>query len=125
MRLLIGLFLVVLLSGCGKGQPPVAGGKPVSYWAAALHDPDPRQRKKAVFKLGNVGPMDATVFPALRAALRDRDASVRCEAILAILKFGPDAKEAIPDLTGVQQHDGDGKVRSYAAKALEKIREQH
>jgi HEAT repeat protein len=123
MRLLIALFLVVLLSGCGKAQPALSGGKPVSYWTAALRDPDPRLRRKAVFKLGNVGPTDATVFPAVREALRDGDARVRCEAILALLKFGPEAKEAIPDLTGVQQRDPDKKVRSYAAKALEKMRD--
>ena len=84
----------------------------------------PRLRKKAVFKWGNIGSSDATVFPALIEALRDSDARVRCEAILAVLKLDAEAKQAMPPLTDVQRHDRDPKVRRYAAKAVAKLREE-
>jgi len=93
------------------------GGK----WAEALHDPDAKVRKKAAFTLGNIGPSDPEVLPALIGALHDTDAGVRCEAILALLKVGPDAEDTVPALTELQQQDSDPKVREYAANALEKL----
>jgi HEAT repeat protein len=101
----------------------MTGGKPVSYWVQALQGPDPSLRKKAVFKLGNVGPTDAVVCPALLGALKDADAAVRCETILALLKCGPSARNAIPTLTEMQQQDSDARVRSYAGRALETLQQ--
>jgi HEAT repeat protein len=115
-------FLAVGILGCGKAQPTMAGGKPVSHWVAAIHDPDPHVRKQAVFKLGNVGPADPAALPAVTEALKDTDVAVRRAAILALLKFGSDAKTAIPILDDMRQHDRDNQVRSDAAKALEKIK---
>src|SRR5439155_16911918 len=96
MRHCLFISLVVssaaLLGGCGKEQPMLAGGKPVSHWVQALQNPDPKVRKQAAFKLGNVGPADPTALPALIEALKDRDAGVRREAILALLKCGPAAR---------------------------------
>ena len=114
MRFVATIGLAILMSGCSNAKP----ARPVGHWVQALQDPDPRLRKQAAFNLGNIGPADPTVFPALLGALRDRDAKVRCETIVALLKFGPDAKEAMPSLTNVQQQDPDARVRSYAAKAL-------
>jgi HEAT repeat protein len=124
-RIQIVALAVLLLAGCSGGQAPQAGGKPVRYWIEALKDNDPKLRKTAVFKLGNVGPTDAAVLPALLEALRDHDARVRCETILAILKFGPEAKEAIPALDQTQRQDRDAKVRTFAAKALTKLRQEN
>jgi HEAT repeat protein len=115
---------LVLLSGCGPSLPTLAGGKPVSYWIEALQDPDAKVRKNAVFKLGNVGPADAAVFPALREALKDPDARVRREAILGLMKYGPGAQEAVPILIELQRDDRDAQVRSCAARALEKLRDK-
>jgi HEAT repeat protein len=117
------LFSVGLI-GCGKASPTLAGGKPVSYWIQAVHDPDPRVRKEAVFKLGNVGTTEVGALPAVTEALRDRDAAVRREAILALMKFGDDAQTAAPVLTDLRQHDRDAQVRSYATKALDKLQER-
>jgi HEAT repeat protein len=97
----------------------MAGGK----WAEALRDPDAKLRKKAAFTLGNIGPSDPAVLPALIGALEDADAGVRCEAILSLLKCGPAAKEALPALAEVQQRDRDAQVRSCAARALAKLHE--
>jgi HEAT repeat protein len=45
---------------------------------------------------------------------------VRSAAILALLKLGPAADEAVPVLTEAQK-DRDALVRSYAARALRRI----
>ncbi len=120
-RLLLLTVSVTLVCGCGGKQPTLAGGKPVSYWVEAVKAPDAKLRKTAVSKLGNVGPADPAAFPAVVAALADRDPAVRCEAILAVLKFGDQAREIEPTLADMQQRDGDAKVRAYAAKALKKL----
>src|SRR5881227_3285521 len=52
------LLLVLLVSGCNKERPSLAGGKPVRHWVEALKEPDVKRRKTAVNKLGNVGPAD-------------------------------------------------------------------
>jgi HEAT repeat protein len=123
-RIVLATLPILVLSGCGKGQPTLAGGKPVSYWVQALHDPDARVRKKAVFKLGNAGAADASVLPALLRALKDVDAAVRCEAILALLKLGPPAREALPILGELERSDRDARVRACATRALEKLRRE-
>ena len=114
-------ILVVLLGGCSKAEPTLAGGKPVGHWVQALQSPDARLRKQAAFKLGNVGPADPTALPALIGALKDRDAGVRREAILAVLKCGPTARDAIPALTDIQKNASDAQTRTHATKALEKL----
>jgi HEAT repeat protein len=121
MRHFLPLLAALLLAcGCQQAQPTLSGGEPVSHWVQALKDPDAKQRKKAAHKLGNAGPADETVVPALVAALQDRDAGVRGEAALALAKFGPSARDAVPALTALQQ-DRDATVRAYAADAVGKI----
>jgi HEAT repeat protein len=111
---------VTLAPGCGRSRPTLAGGKPVGHWVRALKDPDPRVRKKAALKLGNVGPGDARALPALVGALKDPDARVRREAIRALLKFGPAAREALPALAEARS-DPDPQARAEAAVVLEKL----
>jgi HEAT repeat protein len=119
--MLVFFFLVLLQPGCGQPDPPLSGGKPVSYWLEALQDKDATLRQKAVAKLGNVGATDAAVYPALTEALSDVDASVRGEAILALMKFGEGAKEAVPILADMERQDRDARVRTLAAKALARL----
>lgn len=122
MRIILAIILVGALGGCtGKSGPILAGGKPVSHWVRNLSDPNPKMRKAAAEKLGNVGSSDPAVLDALCGALRDGSAEVRCEAILALVKVGPGAKEAVGPLKLLGQQDRDPRVRSYAAKALEKL----
>jgi HEAT repeat protein len=113
----VAILGAMCLGGCGKTPPKLAEGK----WTDALRAPDTKLRKKAAFKLGNIGRSNPTVLPALIGALNDADAGVRCETILSLVKIGPQAKKAIPQLTEVQQHDNDETVRTYAARALEKL----
>src|SRR5579871_3384331 len=102
-RLVLATLLLGAVGGCGRTPPTLAGGKPVNYWLEAVRGPDARQRKTAVFKLGNVGPGEAAVVPALLGALRDRDAGVRREAIVALMKCGADARDAVPVLADLRQ----------------------
>ncbi|HMF12214.1 MAG TPA: HEAT repeat domain-containing protein, partial [Gemmataceae bacterium] len=74
------------------------------------------------FKLGNVGASEAEILPAITAALKDSDAAVRREAILALVKFGADAKPVVPILAELRQHDRDAQVRKYAGLALDRLR---
>ena len=117
MKRVLLVVMMLCLSGCSTEQPTMAGAK----WAQALRDPDTRVRRKAAFTLGNIGPSDPAVLPALVGGLRDADAGVRCEVILSLLKYGPGAKQVIPELSVVQQKDRDAKVRAYATKALDKL----
>jgi len=107
----------IVFCGCGQTLPPLAGAK----WAAALRDPNAKVRKKAAFTLGNLGPCDSAVLPALLAALEDADGGVRCQAILALLKYGPAGRQAIPKLDVLRQNDADIKVRRCAARAIEQL----
>ena len=119
-----GLALgLVLLCGCSQA-PPLAGGKPVEHWVQAAQDPDAKVRQAAVGKLGNAGAADEAVWSALAGALRDRDAGVRREAILALMKCGARAQEAEPVLAELAQRDPDPQVRAFAGKALKKVRSQ-
>ena len=120
-RIVLAVSLATFVVGCGKKEPMLAGGKPVSHWIEALQSPDARVRKQAAFKLGNVGPADPAALSSLIGALKDRDAVVRREAILALLKCGKEARDAVPALTEIQGRDPDAQTRTYAAKALEKL----
>jgi HEAT repeat protein len=117
MRRILILIVLISLTGCGPAQPTMAGAK----WAEALHNPDVKVRRQAAFTLGNIGPSHPAVLPALIGALKDTDAEVRCAAILALLKYGPGAREAVPVLTECRHKDRDAKVRAYAARALDAL----
>ncbi len=90
---------------------------------AALGKADPKTRRLAVRKLGNVGLADPAVLPALLGALGDPDAGVRREAVLAVLKCGPDARATAPRLAELRQRDPDPAVRDCAGRVLEKLRD--
>ena len=121
MRIFTLVLLALAMSGCSKAGPTLAGGKPIDHWVAALQDPDAKLRKTAAQKIGNLGPAHPAAFPALHDALKDRDPGVRCEVILALVKFGPEAKEDLPTLAQLRKQDPNAKVRDYAARSLEKL----
>src|SRR5438552_8584255 len=92
MRAGFALVFALIVIGCGKAPTTTVHGKTLDYWVAALSDPDAKTRRKAAEMLGNVGAIDTTIVPALIGALKDRDARVRDEAVLSLLKIGPAAK---------------------------------
>jgi HEAT repeat protein len=120
-NVLLPVGLVLLAGGCSQ-TPPLAGGKPIDYWVQAMQSPDAKLRKTAVAKLGNAGAAEATGWAALSGALRDRDAGVRREAIVALMKCGPQARQTEPVLAEMARGDADPQVRAAAAKAVAKLR---
>jgi HEAT repeat protein len=122
---LYGILLAAacLAAGCAKANPTLSGGHPVSHWVEALKSRDAKERQKAVAKLGNVGPSDAAVVPALLGALKDPAAEVRRETIVALVKCGADARSALPTLANLRQSDRDAKVRDYAGRAMSKLQD--
>jgi hypothetical protein len=109
-------------SGCQKSQLPVlAGGKSVGHWVQALTDRDVKVREEAVTKLGNVGDSDPAAIPALIGALKDCNPNVRCGAILALAKSPQAAQDAIAQITDMERHDHDPKVRDLAARGLRRL----
>ncbi len=122
--LIAGLLAAGLTAaGCGQPEPRLtAGGRPVSYWLDELKKPDPKARKKAVRELGHVGPADPAAIPAVTAAVKDKDAAVRREAVLALLNLGPAARDAAAALAEAAKSDPDPTVRRDAAKALDRVR---
>jgi len=118
--LFFSALLFIASIGCGQAPSTLAHGKPLDYWLQSLENRDAKTRKKAVQVLGNIGPADSAVIPALCTALKDRDVAVRREAVVALTKLGPKAKDALPALGEVVQ-DRDSKLRSQADKAIRAI----
>jgi HEAT repeat protein len=117
MKRIALLLLIALATGCGRTELPMAGAK----WAELVRGPDAKLRRKAAFTLGNIGASDPAVVPALLAALKDSDAGVRGEAVLALLKCGAAGRAAVNCLREMCQRDPDAQVRAYAAKAIDRL----
>jgi HEAT repeat protein len=122
LRLTWILICAAAIAGCGQNEAPLAGGKTIGHWIQAAGDPNVEVRLVAITKLGNAGNADPEVLPTLTAALKDRDAHVRREAIVAIFKYGPGAEPAADALAIAQNTDPNPKVREYASRALQKMR---
>jgi HEAT repeat protein len=111
---------LVIFSGCKKEEqgPILAGGREVKSWVADLHDPKPQVRRQAVLKLGNVGDADPTVPEALAEALRDKDITVRRDAVRAIAKLSKASEAVMAQLKLMSESDRDSLVRDYAQRAI-------
>src|SRR5260370_11743948 len=100
MRIGSLVCILVLLVGCAqKSDPILSHGKPVSYWIQAMNASDSKERKKAVEALGYVGPADSAVIPALVGAVKDQDAAILPQTVLALPNIIPHPHEPIPYLT--------------------------
>ena len=113
------------LMGCAKSPELLSvSGKPIEFWLDALNAPntDAKQRLKAVRALSNVGSAHPKAIPALIEALEQTDAAVRGEVVLALLKIGPAAKEALAALERISESDKDTKIRDFAKEAIKAIR---
>ena len=122
-NLLVVVGLAIVSFGCHRGKAPKElyfSGEPVAHWLELAQSPDPKSRKKAIDILGNVGPADPAAIPALIAAVKDKDASVRAAAVLALSKIGPPAAEANAALQEATR-DSNPAVRNHAAKAIERV----
>jgi HEAT repeat protein len=119
------VVFAIATAGCSRKTAPLqSSGRPVAEWLADLSSSDPKVRKKAVQSLGHVGTADPAALPAVIGALKDREATVREAAVLALLVVGPSARDAIPALMEVRDKDAVPKVRQEAGKAIERIQGQ-
>src|SRR6476646_4658390 len=98
-------FLV--LAACGEKPAPLAGGKPFEHWFEAARQPDPKVRVQAIAKLGNTGAANDRVHSVLLEATGDRYPRVRCQAILALMKFPQLAAKSLPIMRELNVNDQD------------------
>ncbi|MBI3407771.1 MAG: HEAT repeat domain-containing protein [Planctomycetes bacterium] len=118
----VPVVVVFLLVGCGQAPPETAHGKAVSYWLDELKSSDARARKKAVQALGSAAGTVPEARAGLVTGLQDADADVRYEACLALVQLGKNTPaEALPLLEKAAS-DSDPRVKTAAAKALERVR---
>src|SRR5436305_13389818 len=84
------------LVGCGSSssKPEQVHGQPIEHWLQVLKQPNAAKRKQAARVLGNVGMAEQEIVTALIAAVRDPAPEVRLEAVTALEKLGPNAKDA-------------------------------
>ncbi len=116
-------FVLFSAAGCSSSEqtPMLAGGREVNSWLVALHDPQPKVRRQAVLKLGNVGDADPAAAEGLADALRDTDALIRSDAVLAIAKLTKPSETILAQLRVMSGSDRDARVRDYAQKAIKRF----
>lgn len=122
--MLCGMVSLSLI-GCGKSPELLSvTGKPIEFWLEALKTPstEVKQRLKAVQALSNVGSAHPQAIPTLIEALEQTDSAVRGAAVLALLKIGPSAKDALPVLERISESDKETQIRGFAEKAIKAIR---
>ncbi len=118
------VLAAAFVGGCGGGEPsgPVlAGGREVKSWIKDLHDPNPRVRRQAVLKLGNVGDADPSVAEGLLGALDDPDVLVRRDAILAAARLKTPTPAIREKLESMSRADRDPRARELAGKAVVRL----
>lgn len=92
-------------------------------WLESARAGDAEVRLYAAFALGYYRPHPARqkrVVAALAAALRDKESDVRWMAVRGLMRLGPTAADAVPDLLAVLL-DEQSKIRHLAAMALGNI----
>jgi HEAT repeat protein len=121
--MIAGAIALAVVWGCAKEErgPLLIGGRELKSWLDDLHDPKPSVRRQAVLKLGNVGQADPAVAEGLAAALGDQDATVRREAIFAVVKLKQPAAAIIERLEVMGRNDRDLKVREAASRAASRL----
>src|SRR5262249_51653169 len=97
-------------------------GRPTSYWVHLLQSGKDQERANAAEAVGERGPANADVVPALRAGLEDEDEHVLRNAATSLGQIGPDAVPAVPALVRALK-DKDGLFRLEVARALGDIGE--
>lgn len=122
--LLAPLILTISTLGCGNREPaPItAGGRDVGSWVADLKNRDPRVRRQAVLKLGNIGDADPAVAPALAEALADPSPLVAREAVFAAVKLKTPTPAILDQLARMGARDP--KLRELADRALAKLKKE-
>ncbi len=125
--MLLLLAMPALISGCGQAErgPTLAGGREVASWLADLNGRNPKVRRQAVLKLGNVGDADPAAAEGLASALRDSDVLVRRDAVHAVVKLKQPTEAILARLEEMSQKDPDTTARDFANRALAKLGRSH
>jgi hypothetical protein len=103
---------------CARADP---GGREVKAWVADLSSPEPRARRQAVLKLGNVGDDDPAAADALAGSLDDPDPLARRDAILAVAKLKKPSAAIRGRLETLSRSDEDPRARDLARKAVVRL----
>jgi hypothetical protein len=86
-----------------------------------LRDEDAQVRWISARVLGSINTLPETCVPALAERVRDDPAgNVKCYALMALMKFGPRAQAALPDVMAATS-DEDDAIRYYAREAVKAI----
>jgi len=114
---------LALVWGCAKEErgPLLVGGRDLKSWLMDLQDPKPPVRRQAVLKLGSVVEADPAVAEGLAAALGDQDATVRREAVFAVVKLKHPGSAIIMRLETMSRNDRDAQVRDAASRAAGRL----
>ena len=105
---------VLLCAGCHKE-------KSTDELIADLKSPQAKDRVVAVRLLEQKKGDPAKVVPVLMEALKDSEDDVRWGAANGLGYYGEKAKDAIPALQHMQQHDADARIRNAAKRAIARI----
>jgi HEAT repeat protein len=124
-----GVGTLTLYVGSSKRAERLGAAKGLGYYGNAAKDAvpllgralreedDPVVVQELALALARIGP---AALPELLGAMKDGVPAVRRSAVLALTKFGPEAKEAVPVLVFALK-DSDGSTRALAAQALGEI----
>ena len=94
MRTLLAAILILLFGASAHAEKP--GEEAQKLIKKLGRDKNPEARANAAERLGDLRAAEAV--PALAAALKDKDSSVRSHAAGALLQLGEAAKDAMPAL---------------------------
>jgi len=119
--LAVALFTVRAEAQGKKHKEPEFEGRSLSAWIADLKDAAaPYSRNAAAYAISGMGAEALPAVPALIAALKDPEPTVRFPVCIALREIGPAAKDAVPALTEALD-DRNDDVAAMARKALIKI----
>jgi HEAT repeat protein len=123
---LVGSACLIGAGGCAKSHQPSTEvmQKNLGKWREALKDPDSQVRINALNHLGNIGYVDPQAFAPVAAALKDKDPTVRKEAIRNMWKFEKNVSEVLAALADVKDNDADAAIRGNAQEMIKAIQDR-
>jgi HEAT repeat protein len=98
-------------------------GKTLDQWIKELQDSDPSAQETAIRAISNFGEEGRRAAPAIIPFLRDKDVSLRVNAVITLGAIGLDNRDVINGVGGLQAllRDTQGIVRYQAAMTLGRL----